>query len=372
MALEITLRPQLQPDELTLTVNAAAISGWTSIRVTRGLERMPNSFEIALTSREPTGFEVVVADGDPCTVSLGSDPVITGYIDTVTREIEPQNQIIGIAGRSKSCDIVDSAAELPKSFINGVTLPKLARDIAKVYGIDVRSDGADGGQLPPIAFPYGTTGFSLIERAARYVGKLVYDNTDGSIQIGDLGAKRAASGFVEGKNIMRAAAVRSQAQRFSEIRAYLVPMNILGNLTAQPADSAKGDVDNILASETDPNVKRRRLRAIIAESGYGGVDVCKKRALWEIARRAGRGLAVRVTADSWRDSAGKLWEPNTLVVVDAPSLKLNAVELCIGEVAYRRDEQGTRAELVLMPADAFRPEPILLAPSLPHLTPRAE
>lgn len=365
MALEITVGGP-RPDDLTLTVNATAISGWTSVRVTRSLERMPNSFEIALTSREASGFEVIVADGDPCTVSLGSDLVITGYVDTVTREIEPKNQRITIVGRSKSCDIVDSAAELPKSFITGVTFPKLARDIAKTYTIDVKTDGADGPLLPPIAFPYGTTGASLIERAARWNGKLVYDNTDGSIQIGDLASKKAASGFVEGQNIMRAQAIASQAQRFSEVRAYLVPMNILGNLKAQP-DASKGDVDNILASERDPNVKRRRLKAIIAESGYGGVDVCKKRALWEIARRKGRGLAVRLTADSWRDSAGKLWAPNTLAVVDAPSLKLNAVELCIGEVTYRRDEQGTRAELTLMPPDAFKPEPVLLAPTLTHL-----
>ena len=366
MALEITLRPRPDPNDLVLTVAAQSIAGWTSVRVIRSIERMPNGFDIDLTFREATGFEIVVADGDACTVALGTDKVITGYVDTVTRGIEPRNRSIQIVGRSKSCDVVDCAAELPKCFINGVTLPKLARDIAKTYGIDVRTDGADGAQLPPIAFARGTTGFSLIERAARWTGKLVYDNTDGSIQIGDLGSKRAASGFVEGRNIMRARAVTSQAQRFSEIRAYLVPMDILANVVAQPSDTSKGDVDNVLAIEKDDNVKRRRMRAIIAESGIGGVDVCKKRALWEIARRKGRGLVVQLTCDSWRDADDKLWEPNTLAVVDAPSLKLNKVELCIGEVTYRRDEQGTRADLVLMPPDAFKPEPVLLTPNFAH------
>lgn len=366
MALEITLRPRPAMDDLTLTIAAAAISGWTSVRVTRGIERMPNSFEIALTSREASGLEVVAKDGDPCTVSLGGDLVITGHIDTVTRTIEPRNQTITIVGRSKSADVVDCAAELDSNFLDGATLPKLARDISEVYDIEVKADGAEGPKLPPVAYASGTTGASLIERAARYAGKLVYDNPDGSIRIGDIGTKRAASGFVEGKNILRAQAVFSQMQRFSEVRAYLVPMDMLKNLKGQPVDTSKGDVDNILASESDPNVKRRRMMAIISESGYGGVDICKRRARWEVARRKGRGTVVRLTADNWRDAADKLWEPNTLAVVDAPSLKLDAVELCIGEVVYRRDDEGTRAELVLMPPDAFKPEPILIAPNYQH------
>lgn len=34
----------------------------------------------------------------------------------------------------------------------------------------------------------------------------------------------------------------------------------------------------------------------------------------------------------------------------------------IGEVTYRMDEQGTKAELVVMPKEAFEPEPVLLMP----------
>ena len=46
-----------------------------------------------------------------------------------------------------------------------------------------------------------------------------------------------------------------------------------------------------------------------------------------------------------------------------PSLKLAKASWVIGEVSYRRDaEDGTTADLVLMPPAAFLPEPVVLQP----------
>jgi prophage tail gpP-like protein len=82
-----------------------------------------------------------------------------------------------------------------------------------------------------------------------------------------------------------------------------------------------------------------------------------------MVRRAGRSRTVRVKVDSWRDSAGTLWTPNTLASVNLPSQKLVAAGFLISEVSYvRNDEDGTTADITLMPPDAFRPEPILLQP----------
>ena len=86
-----------------------------------------------------------------------------------------------------------------------------------------------------------------------------------------------------------------------------------------------------------------------------------------MARRAGRSRVVNVTCDSWRDSAGTLWTPNTLVPISLPSLKLVADGFVITEVSYVRsgddgEDGGTTAELTLMQPDALKPEPIVLQP----------
>lgn len=107
---------------------------------------------------------------------------------------------------------------------------------------------------------------------------------------------------------------------------------------------------------------RPRRERRVSEGGGKGNDVAENQALWECARRAGRSKRARVVVDSWRDSAGNLWQPNTLVPVQLPSLKLKDT-LCVGEVTFSRsNDRGTTAELILMPAAAFQPKPILLQP----------
>ena len=74
-------------DELTLTVGGTVYTGWKDVRVTRGVERCPSDFEMALTEKHPGGRAVALAPGDPVEVRIGPDPVLTGYIDRVADRI---------------------------------------------------------------------------------------------------------------------------------------------------------------------------------------------------------------------------------------------------------------------------------------------
>jgi prophage tail gpP-like protein len=125
-------------------------------------------------------------------------------------------------------------------------------------------------------------------------------------------------------------------------------------------------------TETDPNVGRHRRLVLVAEGVMGGLELAKNRALWEASRRAGRGRSVTLTADSWRDSKGKLWAPNTLAPVSLPSLGLTDATWCISEVTYKLAEgSGRTADLQLMPQEAFQPEPIMLQPQIGGVIPAA-
>ena len=71
-------------------------------------------------------------------------------------------------------------------------------------------------------------------------------------------------------------------------------------------------------------------------------------------------MALHITTDGWRDSSGALYAPNTLVPLNLPGMKVVDELWLIGEVTYIRDEQGTSAELVIMPPEAFEPAPRFL------------
>lgn len=349
----IARRGDPRSDELTLIANGRAISGWTSVRVQRSIERMPAAFEISMTDLDPG---TPVREGDAVQVKLGGDLVLTGYADAVERGFDEGGNAVTVTGRSKSQDLVDCSAEWDGCQISGASALKIAQTLAAPYGIKVAGVGDPGRVIPTFNFALTDTAINIIELVLRYTGKLAYDRPDGSVVIGDVGTQRMASGFAEGVNVQSARVTRSVNQRFQTYRLVMTAMDVFEDV---------GDGGNLISTESDPNVRRHRLKYFVAESGDSSFETSKLRLKWEAARRAGRGQMVRLTADNWRDSADKLWEPNYLVNVKLPSLKLPSAELLISEVAYRRDaERGTTADLVLMPPAAFKPQPIILQPAI--------
>ncbi len=332
------------PDDgdITLTVGGATISGWTDVDVDRGIERMPNSFEIAMTEKFPdSASDLVVQPGDVCTVSIGGDLVITGYVDRFEPSITPKGHTIRVVGRSKSCDMVDCSAEWPNGQIVGNSALQIVTKLAMPYGIKVKGMVDTGAAIPQFNLTLGESAYAISERICRYRQLLLYDDPDGSVILNQAGAGDMASGLIEGTNVQSASASYSMDQRYSDYVVYLQSMETL-------ADTGEGG--NLQSTVNDSGVKRHRQMDLIAEAGGGGLDVAKQRAIWELNRRAGRANVINAVVDSWRDSAGTLWTPNFGITLTLPSLKCQNYDWVIGHVRYsRNDEAGTTASLEIMP-----------------------
>ncbi len=347
-------------DDVVLTVGGRQLSGWSAIHgITRGIERCPSSFDLEMTERYPGETrDLIIQPGDTCEVRVGEDPVITGYVDRFAPSIAASRHSIRVSGRGKCADLVDCAAEWPGGQISGSNVLGIAQRLAKPYGIAVNAAVSPGASIPQFNLMLGETPYEIIERICRYRGLLAYELPDGSLYLTRVGSGAAASGFAEGANIETATASYSMDQRFSEYYTYLQSMDVLSDL---------GIGGNLKGKAYDPGVPRHRRRVIIAEAGGGGLDVAIQRGKWEAARRFGRSMQIELTTDNWRDSAGALWTPNTQVPVSAPSLKVGETTWLIGSVTYRLDENGTHADLTIMPPEAFNPEPILLQPFPPDV-----
>ncbi len=349
------------PDDLTLRIGGASISGWTQLRVTRGMERVPSDFDIVMTERFPGELNAVtVVPGAPCQVLLGTEVVITGYVDRFTPSLSPQGHQVRVVGRGKCCDLVDCSAEWPGGQISGTSALDVATKLAAPYGIAVTlAPGVSSGpSIPQFNLILGETAWELIERVCRYAALVPFELADGSLQLAQVGTTAHASGFAQGQNVMQASIQYGMDQRYSRYVAFLQSVENLG-------DQGAGGVDgNVLAVMKDHTVSRHRQLDIIAEAGAGGQDIAITRAQWELARRWGRSFVCRLTTDSWRDAQGDLWQPNRLALVDLPLLKTAQAQWLIGEVSFHLDAaRGTTAELTLMPPEAFAPQPTLLQPA---------
>jgi prophage tail gpP-like protein len=343
------------PDELTLMVNGRAWTGWTGVRLTRGVERMPSDFEVEVTEKYPLDAAAIdISPGQTCAVKLGEDLVLTGYVDRYTAEVSPEEHRITISGRSKSEDMVDCSAERVTGQFSSTTLSQLATDLAAPYGISVKALAQSDFALSQFNVSLTESAWDILERVSRYSGVVVYDDTDGSIIIATVGQTSAASGFVQGENVQSGSVAFTMDQRFATYIAVPMAVDNFKGISAAGGLVANGK------KATDPDVRAGRQLVIISEQVTSSdPNFAQTRANWEKARRYGRSKSIKVVCDSWRDSAGKLWTPNTLAPVRMPALKLPSATWLVSEVTYTKSlSGGTTAEVVLMPPQAFSPEPI--------------
>jgi prophage tail gpP-like protein len=214
----------IRPDaeELTIKTGGQILSGWTRVAVSRGVEMLPSHFDIELTELYPgQASKAVVDPGATCTVYLGADLVLTGYIDRYMPHYDKETHRVRIAGRSKTEDMVDCSidTETLKSWqVTAATIGGAAKILVQPYGIDVELP--DGDKPLPVEdyFPIapGMTAYQLIEEMARAVGFLVWDDADGNLVLSNGGTGgRAGSALVEGQNIEFGDAMHTMDQRFS-------------------------------------------------------------------------------------------------------------------------------------------------------------
>lgn len=348
--------------DVTLVIGGSKLSGWTEVDISCGIERMPWSFNIALTEKFPGDAGALVAQpGDACTVTIGGDLVITGYVDRFVPSITMTEHTIRVIGRSKSQDFVDCSGEWPNGQIVGSSALEICTKLAKPYGITVNGKVDTGKPIPQFNLTLGESAFAIAERICRYRALLIFDQPDGSIALDHAGSGSMASGVVQGDNVQEGSAEYSMDGRYSDYLVFIQSMDLM-------ADTGEGG--NLVYHAQDAGVKRHRQLDLIAESGDSGFDISKARAQWEVARRFGRSYAITVVVDSWRDSAGALWKPNFKIPVKLPSLKTPKADWLIGNVRFVLDGLGTRAVLEIMPREAFLPEPILLLPFAADVPPQ--
>jgi prophage tail gpP-like protein len=355
-------------DDVSITVGTSQIAGWETVTITRSAELFPNFFAFSMTeefSQDPNTILAIPGKGI-CQVKIGPDLVITGYVDRYTTSIAPHSHNVEITGRGLCEDLSDCSVDITNAsspFFNGqvavASAIDLAEKLAAASGLKARLAVSDAGApIPKLLVAPGETSYELLEKVCRYAGYLIYEDETGCVVLDRAGTAKMASGFAQGVNVEAATASLSMEQRFTKY-------TILASTVDQATEGAAVDVSQKRATAVDEGLLamgRVRPRIIISQQTDGNADFAQRMVNWEMARRYGRSQSVQLTCDSWRDSAGALWQPNRLATVNLPALKLVNAQWLIATVVFRKDQGGTHADVQLMPPDAFSIEPTILTP----------
>lgn len=338
-------------NDLTITVNGQAFSGWQDVAVSRSIEQMADAFNLSYI--DVTGFNtkpLAIYEGDPCTIKIDGEIIITGFVDDSERGYTASSSTMRVSGRSKICDVIDCAAIYKSGEWFNTAALDIVLAIIKPFGLTVRVADADLG--PPIrkfAIQDGETAGSAIDRVCKMRGVLVTSDTQGNIVLTRVGSLRSSTKLQRGVNILTGSYRGSWKERFSE---YTIKTQAQGD--DEYSDYA---VASIKRSVKDTLINRYRPTVIMADNEDSGKEL-EQRASWERNVRAGRSRSLEYSVQGWRDDDGKLWSPNTLVTIDDDYLRLRD-ELLITSVAYGRSLQsGTTTQLTLAPRVAYDVQPL--------------
>lgn len=333
----------MSQDVVTLKIDEKTYAGWLSFTVTRGIESLANEFRLSLTDNwidKKQDWPIV--PGDKAQILLGSEVLITGYIDEVSPTVDFQSKSLEVAGRDLAGDLVDCSAS-GSEYLN-LTLDKLASVLAKPFGITIKKSTSVGGAFPSVVVSQGESVFEVLDKRARTRGVLLISNANGTVEIMKPGSTASSTGLFEGKNILQASAKYDAKDRFSKY-------TVKSQVAASDEDGTAGF--QVQGSATDEGVLRYRPLVLQSEA-QSETGNAKTRAQYEATVRAARSQTVQVSVRGFRQGDGKLWAPNTLVSILAPSIGIRSqTDLLITQVTFSLSEAGTVTTLDLKRKDAF-------------------
>lgn len=340
MADELKLRIAGEKDEFV---------GWTSIAVTRSLDALADSFQLNIA----TGFHVgqpsmQIEEMDECQILLGSEVVLSGYVDTVDRKYDATSSTLSVTGRSRAGDLCDcTAIHKPWSKTPGL---QIAADLCKPFGIQVSSDV---GALPDERYfklGKGDTVFDALDRLAREAGLRVVSYPDGSVRFTKTGILRYPDVLIAtGHNVISGSMRRSGEERYSD---YVFKAQVAAR------DDFNGDAAASVKFEVKDDGVTRFRPLVVHTDGQKGAAALERAATWERNTRAGKARELvyevgdpRDMAASWSHKHG-IWEPNIIVAVRDTEFGVEE-ELLVKEVVLTLDDRGTRAQVTLCHPNAY-------------------
>lgn len=288
----------------------------------------------------------------PVEIKVGGDPLFTGTMIDVQPRLEANQRTVQVSAYSKAAILED--CNIPASHVpfeaSGLSLRQIAERLGAPFGVGVKLEVADPPKFKRVNTRTRTFDTKLesdqkiqdfLTDLARQRGLVISDTERGEL----LFWKSVAPGkpvvrLVEGKPpLVSVTPTLSPQQYFNEVTGFRLSKR--GSKGNQYTQRLSGGVLRSLSFRLDDIEKGDVPTAVRAHVG----------------RMIAAAVSYVVTVPTWRDPKGRLWAPNTTLVLNAPSAFVyRDYEFLIRDVMLKQDADGTSATLGLVLPGAFSGE----------------
>ncbi|EMJ4843279.1 TPA: phage baseplate assembly protein [Morganella morganii] len=344
-------------EKITLLVGGHAYSDWKTYRIDSDFLKAADAWQLSLGITDGV-FNVDAVRGAPVKVKMGDDVVLSGRIDTVTRDVSRKGITLSLSGRDEGGILIDCAA--PVFSARQLNLSEVISSVVRPLGITrVRIQADNMIRSDRIQTEPGERAWDTVMKAAGSRGLWPWFAPDGTLIIGgpdydkppvaDLILTRSG----DGNNLISLSETRNIQGCFSELtllaqshasttknkKLQTKPVDV--SRSAQTfristesdedtgADDGQSGTHNMRIKIGDPSVPYYRPQIITA----GDVDnpaQLQYRAKKAMADARLSGLDITAEVFGHRTDKGELWEPGQRVRIKSELHGIDGIFFLMG------------------------------------------
>lgn len=331
-------------DEVAVLINGRRFRFWDRIRVIRALDTMDvvefgAPWEVDVPGMKESFRPFQYSDIE---VTVGGVSLFTGTAVSVVPVQEAAQRIITVSGYSLPGVLQDCtapASSFPLEF-NDQGLREIAETLCKPFGLAVDFQGDQGDVFERVALEAEQKIFDFLADLAKQRNLIIASTPDGKLLFWN--------GVETGSPVARL------VQGFSpllSITPFFSPQDYYSSIT--------GIRSVIIGSEgTQFTVPNARLLGVIRPITFSVGDTTEAGLTKAVEAKAGRMFgnmaSYTVKVNTWRDSFGELWKPNTIISVHASGAMIyGEYKFVIRTVEFNRTSREETASLNLVIPGSF-------------------
>lgn len=336
--------PATDPDEVALLIDGTRYRYWSAMSIERTLDSIDT-----IDIKAPFDADVPDFRGafqpfsyKAMSVMVGGSTLFTGTMVNVDPTMTENETTVTVSGYAKCgvlADVNPPASALPLEF-NKVTLETIATQLCEPFGVSVEFVDSAGDPFERVACDPSRKILEFLIELAQQRGLIMSNDSEGGLVFGKPTYDEPPVAILaQGQS-----PVTSVTPRFS-------PQNYFSHITGLESSEAgkKGGQFTVKNPHVTEGV--RPLNFSVTDTDGPNVQVATEA---KAGRMIGNMAAYTVELSTWRDSAGNLWQPGTLVTLTAPDAMIyNEYKFIIRAVTLDRDRESSTATLELAMPSAF-------------------
>lgn len=336
--------PSQTQNEVAVLVDGKRFRFWSDLRLARSLDAMDTLEFSAPFEADAPGFREAFRPFSfkPVTVTVGGAVLFTGTMVGVSPSLSPDQKSISVSCYSRPGvlnDCTAPASAYPVEF-NGQALPAIASALCGPFGLAVEFTAPAGPAFERVAAKPGAKVLSFLSDLARQRSLVISSTPEGRLLFQQSAAPSGPAAILrQGESpLVGVSPMFSPQQYYSDITG--LEAVVVGTRGSQYT------------------VKNPHLAGVLRPLTFESPDVQGGDIKDAVAAKAGRMygnmVSYSVLVDTWRDSFGDLWKPNTAVQMEAPgAMVYTPYTFILRSVRFSRDGSKESADLDLVLPGSF-------------------